>query len=159
MGLIFSILYFQYIIEARNATKRHFIFPTSEKPILMKAYLLRAFSFYLVPHLTVRFITLVQTLSLVILGVRYYYIHYILYHYVQCCQLYWFNGQKLQPLSEYTFWYLVWKIRLLSQYKVVRVESNWNSFKIRSKFVWFDPKICDSLDSNGQEIFEKFDEN
>ena len=61
---------------------------------------LRAFSFYLVPHLTVRFITLVQTLSLVILGVRYYYIHYILYHYVQCCQLYRFDGQKLQPLLE-----------------------------------------------------------
>ena len=30
------------------------------------------------------------------------------------------------------------------------VESNWNSF---------DSKICDSIDSKGQKIFEKFDEN
>ena len=45
----------------------------------------------------------------------------------------------------------------------VGVESNWNSFEIRSKFVRnsFDSirKICDSIDSKGQKIFKKFNEN
>ena len=30
---------------------------------------------------------------------------------------------------------------------------------IHSKFVQFDSKICDSIDSKGQKIFKKFDEN
>ena len=36
------------------------------------------------------------------------------------------------------------------EWGLVGVESNWNSF---------DSKICDSIDSKGQKIFEKFDEN
>ena len=31
--------------------------------------------------------------------------------------------------------------------------------KIASKFVRFDSKICDSIDSKGQKIFKKLDEN
>ena len=39
------------------------------------------------------------------------------------------------------------------------VESNWNSFEIRSKFVRFDLKICDSIDSKRQKTFIKVNEN
>ena len=42
---------------------------------------------------------------------------------------------------------------------IIGVESNWNSFEIRSKFVRYDSKICDSIGSKGQKIFEKFDKN
>ena len=35
----------------------------------------------------------------------------------------------------------------------------WSQIGIRSKFIRFDSKICDSIDSKGQNIFEKFNEN
>ena len=35
----------------------------------------------------------------------------------------------------------------------------WSQNRVHSKFVQFDSKICDSIDSKGQKILEKFDEN
>ena len=43
--------------------------------------------------------------------------------------------------------------------KVISRYYEWSQIGIRSKFVLFDSKICDSIDSKGQKIFEKFDEN
>ena len=42
-------------------------------------------------------------------------------------------------------------------YNTVTGYEGWSQIRIRSKFVRFE--ICDSIDSKGQEIFEKFDEN
>ena len=44
-------------------------------------------------------------------------------------------------------------------FMVASCELLWSQIGIRSKFVQFDSKICDSIDSKGQKIFEKFDEN
>ena len=35
----------------------------------------------------------------------------------------------------------------------------WSQIGICSKFVQFDSKICDSIDSQEQKTFEKFNEN
>ena len=51
--------------------------------------------------------------------------------------------------------YLLFKQTLKSEQFTLGVESNC----ICSKFVRFDLKTCDLIDSKGQKIFEKFDEN
>ena len=44
-----------------------------------------------------------------------------------------------------------------SMRKVVGSNQGWSQTGIRSKFVRFDSKICDSIDSKRQKKFEKFD--